>query len=116
LAFESSTRHYLRDKAAQRPWITRLPFPVHVVSRVERRDHIARTTLVSRYRYHHGFYDGVEREYRGFASVEQWDAEAFPGPHELVRPPVRTRMWFHTGASVDRERLEQKLAREFYRG
>jgi RHS repeat-associated protein len=114
LVYESSTRDYLRDKAAEQPWITRLPFPVHVVSRIEQRDHIAKTKLVSRYQYHHGFYDGVEREYRGFAYVEQWDAETFAGPHELVRPPVRTRTWFHTGAP--RERLEEQLAREFYRG
>src|SRR5262249_12281025 len=33
LEYESSTRFYLEDGAAGRPWITRLPFPVHVVTR-----------------------------------------------------------------------------------
>ncbi|HWL88987.1 MAG TPA: toxin TcdB middle/C-terminal domain-containing protein, partial [Polyangiaceae bacterium] len=99
------------------PWVTRLPFPVHVVERVEKVDHVSKTKLVSRYRYHHGFYDGVEREYRGFAYVEQWDAESFDGgAHELVRPPMRMRSWFHTGAWLHRERLERKLAEGYWAG
>ncbi len=31
--------------------------------------------FVTRYAYHHGFFDGVEREFRGFGMVEQWDTE-----------------------------------------
>jgi RHS repeat-associated protein len=130
LAYSSSTAFYLQDKAEGRPWITRLPFPVQVVERVERFDHVAGTRITQRYRYHHGFYDGVEREYRGFAYVEQWDAEAigaergsglFPDApehleDELKLPPIRTRTWFHTGAWLERERMETALAREFYEG
>ena len=33
--YAPSTRFYLADKLAGQPWITRLPFPVHVVERVE---------------------------------------------------------------------------------
>ena len=131
VAYASSTAFYLRDKAEGQPWITRLPFPVHVLERIERYDHVAGTRLVSSYRYHHGFYDGVEREYRGFAYVEQWDAETIGGgirkglfsevldeveaEGELRLPPVRTRTWFHTGAWLERERLELALARGYYR-
>ena len=35
ITYASSTEFYLADKAAGSPWITRLPFPVHVVERVE---------------------------------------------------------------------------------
>ena len=75
-------------------WITRLPFPVHVVERVETYDHISRNRFVTRYAYHHGYYDGVEREFRGFGLVEQWDTEEFaaldrgqpvPGRHQPGR-------------------------------
>ena len=33
--YAPSTRFYLQDKRGGKPWITRLPFPVHVVERVE---------------------------------------------------------------------------------
>jgi hypothetical protein len=33
--YAASTRFYLEEKAAGRPWITRLPFPVHVVEQTE---------------------------------------------------------------------------------
>ncbi len=54
------------DKLAGNPWITRLPFPVQVVERVETDDHISRNRFVTRYAYHHGYFDGDEREFRGF--------------------------------------------------
>src|SRR5262249_42263414 len=44
--YAASTKFYLHDRAAGQPWVTRLPFPVHVVERVESRDLVSRTTLV----------------------------------------------------------------------
>src|SRR5262249_17393972 len=32
--YKSSTKDYLADRAAGKPWVTRLPFPVQVVERV----------------------------------------------------------------------------------
>ena len=52
-------------------------FPVHVVERVETYDRISRNRFVTRYAYHHGYFDGDEREFRGFGMVEQWDTEEF---------------------------------------
>ena len=92
LSYAPSTHSYLRDREAGRPWVTRLPFPVHVLERVESYDHISRNTSVSRYEYHDGYFDGVEREFRGFGQVDQWDEDSHG-------PPVRTRTWFHTGAA-----------------
>ena len=34
IEYAPSTKFYLDDRDAGRPWITRLPFPVHVVERV----------------------------------------------------------------------------------
>src|SRR5205085_7255798 len=75
--YAPSTRFYLQDKLSGSPWITRLPFPVHVVERVETYDRISRNRFVTRYAYHHGYFDGVEREFRGFGMVEQLDTEEF---------------------------------------
>ncbi|MGC1376961.1 MAG: toxin TcdB middle/C-terminal domain-containing protein, partial [Anaerolineales bacterium] len=68
--------------------------------------------------YHHGYFDGVEREFRGFGMVEQWDTEAFaalsasdhfPTGDNIDAashvPPVYTKTWFHTGAFFDREHI-----------
>jgi RHS repeat-associated protein len=128
IRYAASTKFYLADREAGRPWITRLPFPVHVVEQVECIDHISRSRFVSRYSYHHGYFDGVEREFRGFAMVEQQDTEAFEdyvegvahieGTQELApefyQPPVTTRTWYHTGAYLDGERILHQLRNEYY--
>src|SRR5690606_22306993 len=77
IAYAPSTKFYLEDRAKGRPWLTRLAFPVQVVERIEKVDHVNRSRLVTRFAYHHGYFDGHEREFRGFACVEQWDAETF---------------------------------------
>ena len=126
--YASSTRYYLEDRRAGRPWITKLPFPVHVVERVEVHDLVSRNRFVTRYAYHHGHYDGEEREFRGFGMVEQWDTEALgsfeasgalpesedgmPASHVA---PVHTRTWFHTGMHAGRGRVADALAGEYFR-
>lgn len=129
ITYAPSTQFYLRDKRDGRPWITRLPFPVHVVERVEVYDHISRSRFTTRYAYHHGYFDGVEREFRGFAMVEQWDTQemavlagdgALPPAANVDAashvPPVHTRSWFHTGVYLDRERVSRQLEGEYYAG
>ena len=111
VSYTPSTAFYLADRAAGTPWVTRLPFPVQVVERVETYDWISRNRFVTRYAYHHGYYDGTEREFRGFGMVEQRDTEemgvltqsgAFPTATNLDAasyvPPILTKTWFHTGA------------------
>ncbi len=119
LTYAPSTQFYLEDKAAGIAWLTRLAFPVHVVARVDRIDAISKSHLTSTYSYRHGFFDGVEREFRGFARVEQIDAEEFTvgaAGTELFQPPVRTVSWFHTGAWLEKETLEAALAQEYFQG
>lgn len=45
IEYASSTEFYLADKAAGRPWVTRLPFPVQVVKRVETYDYVSPESL-----------------------------------------------------------------------
>ncbi|MGE0751635.1 MAG: SpvB/TcaC N-terminal domain-containing protein [Variibacter sp.] len=136
IEYASSTRYYLEDQAAGRPWVTRLPFPVHVVARTETYDDISRNRFVTRFAYHHGFYDGVEREFRGFGMVEKWDTEEFAAlaadqtlpPADNIDssshvPPALTRTWFHTGAYFGRDHvsdffagmLDERDVGEYYR-
>lgn len=132
IGYTTSTAFHLADQAAGRPWATRLPFPVHVVSRVDTVDHVSRNRFTTRYAYRHGHFDGTEREFRGFARVDQWDTEEFaslsdrdpvpaawPEPANLDRashsPPARTTTWYHTGAFADADELSAALAREYYR-
>src|SRR5262249_40051041 len=65
--YAPSTRFYLDDLAFRATrWKTPLPFPVQVVSRVESIDAISGGKLTTEYRYRHGYWDGAEREFRGF--------------------------------------------------
>jgi RHS repeat-associated protein len=73
LRYAPSTRFCVADRLAGRPWKTHVPFPVHVVEHVENLDLVGRNRFASRYAYHDGYFDGPEREFRGFAMVEQWD-------------------------------------------
>ena len=135
--YAPSTRFYLQDKHNGKPWITRLPFPVHVVERVETHDRVSCNRFVTRYKYHHGYFDGEEREFRGFGMVEQWDTEEFSvlcshdshissGEEEVAGddanieaafhvPPVHTKTWFHTGTYLDREHISRQFEEEYYR-
>lgn len=113
--YASSTEFYLADKESGRPWLTRLPFPVQVVERVETNDRIGGNRFVTRYAYHHGFFDGLEREFRGFGMVEQWDTEEFAALSESDSPPVLTKTWFHTGAGTDLAGISTGFAAEYHR-
>ena len=136
--YAPSTKFYLEDMARGAPWATALPFPVQVIEKSEVIDHVGRTKLMTVYKYHHGYYDGREREFRGFGRVDQFDTESFadftgPGLHgdpasfdngerSAHVPPVETRSWFHTGVYFDADRevdaheLTERYRAEYYHG
>lgn len=115
--YKPSTFFYLEDYVSPNTrWRTPLPFPVQVVARVEAIDGISKGKLATGYKYHHGYWDGAEREFRGFGMVEQFDTETIVDYHgselhggaefkgfvdpELevhFSPPTLTRTWFHQG-------------------
>jgi RHS repeat-associated protein len=122
--YASSTSFYLADKAAGTPWLTRLPFPVQVVTRVQTSDLISRDRFVTRYAYRHGYFDPDEREFRGFGLVEQWDSENYAtlDPADLAAnedpastvPPVWTKTWYHTGAFASATTLSRQHESEYW--
>ncbi|MFI8962636.1 SpvB/TcaC N-terminal domain-containing protein [Streptomyces sp. NPDC053493] len=116
LTYAPSTKFFLQDREEGRPWLARLPFPVHVIERVETYDHVGRNRFTTRYRYHHGRYDGVEREFCGFGMVEQWDTEELRAvAPEAYVPPAHVRSWFHTGDAPGRERISRHHEDEYFR-
>jgi len=126
VSYGSSVYHYLRDQlqTASR-WKTELPFPVQVVNKVEVIDFLSGGKLVTEYNYHNGYWDGVEREFRGFAHVDSTDTESFtqynlpttanyvtssevetPYEQETVSPShysptTMTKSWFYVGPVGD---------------
>ncbi|PRQ06642.1 SpvB/TcaC N-terminal domain-containing protein [Enhygromyxa salina] len=131
ISYAASTKFYLADKAAGKPWLTKLPFPVHVVDRVEHLDHVTRQRYVQHFAYHHGYFDGQEREFRGFGMVETWDTESFADfsgdglfafeqfdvvEEQLHQPPVYTKSWFHTGAYLAGGKKYSRLFADEYWG
>ncbi len=132
VAYASSTDYYVQDMAEDLPWATPLPFPVQVIAKTEVIDHLSKTKLTSTYAYHHGYFDGREREFRGFGRVDQFDTETFEdfekaslhqgvqlfnnNEHAYHVPPIETRTWFHTGAYFDEDNLLEAYSKEHWQG
>jgi RHS repeat-associated protein len=102
LTYASSSRHYLRDQNSGRGWATRLPSHTTVVDKIEVIDEIGNSRFVSIYEYHDGYFDSEEKEFRGFALVDQYDLEVYRGdpamPGLSQTAPACRRVCFHTGA------------------
>lgn len=122
--YTPSTKFYLKDKKEGKPWVTRLHFPVHCVSKTITEDKISNHVLISRYSYHHGYFDHPEKEFRGFGMVEQTDSE-HTGSYvkadqekltlrELDQDPVVKRSWFHTGVAPRGESLQELFADNYW--
>ena len=88
--------------------------------------------MVSSYAYHHGHYDGIEREFCGFGLVERTDAETLedllngdppltlPGTGttedgtDFYVPPILTKTWHHTGAWQRYGSLSRQYEQEYF--
>ena len=137
LHYAPSTKFYMQDKFSGKAWITKLPFPVQTLEKVEIIDLVGNKHFTNRYAYHHGYYDPVEREFRGFGMVEQWDTENYntsPNPskggelsppfwggaggevEQFNVPPIYTKTWFHTGFYNRREKISRHFEKEYFDG
>ncbi len=85
IEYRSSIEDYLRDRDAGNPWSRKLPFPVQVVSRVTVRDHNSGQEYVTDYRYRDGYYDGAEKEFRGFGQVDKIEQGGTGAPGLVTR-------------------------------
>jgi RHS repeat-associated protein len=130
ISYCSSTRFYLEDKKAERPWVTKLHFPVQVVEQVTMIDKISASVFVNKFKYHDGYYDPVEREFCGFGFVESWDTQTyeeytasiqnpdFPVDRlnkDLYVPPVYTRTWYNTGSFESNPVFFNVYKKEYFR-
>jgi hypothetical protein len=126
IKYAPSTRFYLDDKENGNPWLTRLLFPVQCSERVETLDCINGNHFVTRYVHYEGYYDGIEREFRGFGLVEQWDTEEIGiiGTrinHEAANfslssnvLAIYTKTWFHIGVFVNQNTISRHMEHEYY--
>ena len=94
IGYEPSTKFALADAAAGQPWPDPVPFPVTVVASVTNLDSLGHQ-YVSQFRYHDGYYDPVEKQFRGFARVEQLDLG------DVSVPTLVTRSHFDTGKTAE---------------
>ena len=94
IEYAPSTRFALEDEAAGRPWPDLLPFPVTVVSEINVSDSLGHK-YTSRFHYHDGYYDPVEKQFRGFGEVEQIELG------DSSAPTLVNRSHFDTGRSFD---------------
>ncbi len=69
ISYRSSVEDMIRDRDAGKPWSKSVPFPVPVVAKVENDDGL--NTYTTEFYYHDGYYDGNEKEFRGFAQAEK---------------------------------------------
>ena len=111
LEYKPSTSFYLNDLKNGLEWKTVLPFPFHVVSRVIDFDSVSKGKLISTYQYHHGYWDGQDKEFHGFGRVDVRNTEFFNEynktndhekiPKKFFSPPLEKRIWFHQGSVGD---------------
>ncbi|MFL9482878.1 SpvB/TcaC N-terminal domain-containing protein [Chitinophagaceae bacterium LWZ2-11] len=124
MEYTPSTVFYIDDKSADKPWVTKLHFPVHCVSKSETIDRVTDLRFTNKYVYHHGYYDHVEREFRGFGMVEQIDTEEYEylknaqasnaTAIEFHEPPVLTKTWYHTGAYLQNKKILDYFKHEYW--
>ncbi len=129
LQYCSSTKFYLEDKKSGRGWITKLHFPVQVVEKIICNEKISGSRFINKFKYHDGYYDTVEKEFRGFGFVESWDTETYEEfksitgktgqktenlSKELYVPPVYTKTWYHTGAFIERDSIIKCYKQEYF--
>lgn len=102
--YRSSAQEWLDEKKQvlkkNKTAVSRLPFPLFLVKQQTRFDEITGNRLIQKFKYQRGFYDGIEREFRGFGLLVQTD---MGGDKEsnLHTVPTLTKTWFHVGNEVD---------------
>ena len=105
--YRSSAQEWLDEKAerirAGKPCTCHVPVALHLVSSQTRLDEITGNRLTQRFAYRQGYYDGIEREFRGFGLLLQTDNETNPSDADSpgFTAPCMTKSWFHTGKTVD---------------
>lgn len=125
IEYKSSVEYYLEDKYVNsQEWLTKLPFASILVDKVVKQDLITNHVYESSYKYHHGYFDSNEREYRGFGRVDTLQSEKFENfvktgasnvtLAEMHQPPILTKTWYHLGFDLEKDLYYQKIKKEFW--
>jgi RHS repeat-associated protein len=96
IEYRSSTDYMIEAEKGGEPWTRKIPFPVPVVAAFAERDSLGsfyRTEIT----YRDGYYDGQEREFRGFEQTIVKEA----GQAAQGAPSLLTQYEFHTGEQVE---------------
>jgi RHS repeat-associated protein len=137
IEYRSSTDYALADRAAGQPWVTSLPFPVQVVARVEMADPASAARLDRVFQYRDGYFDPIQRQFRGFGLVQTQDHPAmaaggwhFPagagvrdagvrdagaGDVEEGSQPLLRKTWSQPGAFQAQQAIAAQLAADSFR-
>jgi RHS repeat-associated protein len=94
IEYQPSTQFALADAAAGNPWPDVMPFPVQVVASVTTLDSLGHQ-YITQFRYHNGYYDPVEKQFRGFARADQIELG------DASVPTLLTQSIFDTGRNYD---------------
>ncbi|MCE7990204.1 MAG: hypothetical protein DYG89_54375 [Caldilinea sp. CFX5] len=71
ITYKPSIEDYISDWDANNPWQVNLPFPVQVVNRLTVHDANSGDDYTIDYHYRDGYYDGVQKEFRGFVRSQE---------------------------------------------
>jgi RHS repeat-associated protein len=94
--YRSSTDYRLEAEEQGNPWTAVPPFPVPVVSAFTEYDGMG-STYRTEISYRNAYYDGAEREFRGFERAVQTEV----GNGSQGAPSLVTRFDYHTGEEVE---------------
>ncbi|MEO4014417.1 SpvB/TcaC N-terminal domain-containing protein [Pseudomonas rossensis] len=106
VVYRSSAQEWLDEKQRiltfKRLPICYLPFPVPVVKQQSQLDEITGNCLNQFFQYLQGYYDGLNREFRGFGLLRQTDSETGAIEDDIgFTAPALVCTWFHTGRQID---------------
>jgi hypothetical protein len=106
VVYRSSAQEWLDEKNRilkfKRLPISYLPFPVPVVKQQSQLDEITGNCLNQFFQYLQGYYDGRNREFRGFGLLRQTDSETAGRADDIgFTAPALVCTWFHTGRLID---------------
>jgi len=83
MLYNSHIVDVLRDKNEANAWQTKIPYPQSVLRQIDVNDGLNNYRTL--FKYHDGYYDGVEKEFRGFYNAEQQDVGDTTIPDLITR-------------------------------
>ena len=119
ITYKTSTDHYITAQSEDAPWEQTIPFPVSIIDRVvtttglDTDTHPGNDTYTKAYRYIDGYYEDMEKAFRGFEEVQVTEHGDESSPASIS---IHT---FHTGGpdgiDNDGDNAIDEVSQEGYR-